>query len=262
MTFDPANPTLADVPLLAAIFTAMSAARYFLFAGAAFLVAHVIWAKTWKQKRIQPEDRIRKGQIRREIWLSVSTILIFTAIGLILTWMTTLGLTQIYLDFDEYGWIYFVLSIVIALLMHDAYFYWIHRFMHWKPVFDRVHHAHHISTSPTPWAAFAFHPYEAVLEGTIVLIVAVVMPIHQLAILAFVTVMMATNVVIHLGYELYPARIFGRKTSEWLVTATHHDMHHRYVKGNYGLYFNFWDRMMSTVHRKYEETFDKLTEKR
>lgn len=259
MDFDPMHPRIADVPLLAAIITLTSAARYFLFAGAAFLVAHVIWRQAWKSRRIQSEDRIRKGQIRREIMLSLSTILIFTGIGLLLTWLTTMGYTRIYFDFNEYRISYFIFSIVVALLMHDTYFYWAHRLMHWKPVFDRVHHAHHISTSPTPWAAFAFHPYEAVIEGMIVPIVAMTLPIHQLAILAFVTIMMLNNVIVHLGYELYPAKILGQKTSKWLVTATHHDMHHRYVRGNYGLYFNIWDQIMSTVHRKYEETFDNLT---
>ena len=31
-------------------------------------------------------------------------------------------------------------------------------------------------------------------------------------------------------------------------------MHHRLVKCNYGLYFNFWDRVMKTNHPHYEES--------
>jgi sterol desaturase/sphingolipid hydroxylase (fatty acid hydroxylase superfamily) len=30
------------------------------------------------------------------------------------------------------------------------------------------------------------------------------------------------------------------------------------VKGNYGLYFNWWDRLMGTNHAKYQERFEKV----
>ncbi|MDP9077872.1 MAG: hypothetical protein M3O71_10645 [Bacteroidota bacterium] len=35
-------------------------------------------------------------------------------------------------------------------------------------------------------------------------------------------------------------------------------MHHRYVKYNFGIYFNFWDRVMKTNHPKYEENFEQV----
>jgi len=35
-------------------------------------------------------------------------------------------------------------------------------------------------------------------------------------------------------------------------------MHHRYTKCNYGLYFNFWDRLMGTNHKQYHEMFDEV----
>ena len=36
-------------------------------------------------------------------------------------------------------------------------------------------------------------------------------------------------------------------------------MHHKYATSNYGLYFNFWDRVMGTNHAKYTETFEQVT---
>ncbi|MEZ0388978.1 MAG: sterol desaturase family protein, partial [Verrucomicrobium sp.] len=35
--------------------------------------------------------------------------------------------------------------------------------------------------------------------------------------------------------------------------------HHEYYRGNYGLYFNVWDRLMGTNHEKYEERFAEVT---
>ena len=38
-------------------------------------------------------------------------------------------------------------------------------------------------------------------------------------------------------------------------TATNHVQHHEKPRGNYGLYFNVWDRLMGTNHRDYEARF-------
>jgi sterol desaturase/sphingolipid hydroxylase (fatty acid hydroxylase superfamily) len=38
-------------------------------------------------------------------------------------------------------------------------------------------------------------------------------------------------------------------------------MHHRYVHYNYGLYFNFWDRVMGTNHPRYEQEYDRVCAK-
>jgi len=39
-------------------------------------------------------------------------------------------------------------------------------------------------------------------------------------------------------------------------------MHHEFQRGNYGLYFNFWDRLMKTNHEHYEERFREVTARR
>lgn len=41
-------------------------------------------------------------------------------------------------------------------------------------------------------------------------------------------------------------------------TSTHHNLHHQQGNYNFGLYFNFWDRMMGTNHPQYAETFDQV----
>jgi sterol desaturase/sphingolipid hydroxylase (fatty acid hydroxylase superfamily) len=33
----------------------------------------------------------------------------------------------------------------------------------------------------------------------------------------------------------------------WLNRSTFHNDHHRLFRGNYGLYFTFWDRVMGTL---------------
>lgn len=44
-----------------------------------------------------------------------------------------------------------------------------------------------------------------------------------------------------------------------LNTPTNHVMHHEKMRGNYGLYFDIWDRLMGTNHREYENRFREVT---
>ncbi|MCX6197873.1 MAG: hypothetical protein NTY88_01450 [Bacteroidetes bacterium] len=48
--------------------------------------------------------------------------------------------------------------------------------MHLKKVYPYVHLIHHKSVNPTPWAAFAFHPLEAVGQVLILPIMVFAMP--------------------------------------------------------------------------------------
>ena len=73
--------------------------------------------------------------------------------------------TKIYEDIQERGWLYYFTAFPIMLIMHDTYFYWTHRIMHHKLLFNSFHLVHHKSTNPSPWAAYAFHPLEAVVEN-------------------------------------------------------------------------------------------------
>lgn len=65
---------------------------------------------------------------------------------------------------SDYGWIYYFAAFPIMFVIHDTYFYWTHRIMHHKSVFNVMHLVHHKSTNPSPWAAYAFHPLEAIVE--------------------------------------------------------------------------------------------------
>ena len=45
---------------------------------------------------------------------------------------------------------------------------------------------------------------------------------------------------------------------KWINTSVNHNLHHQYFKGNYGLYFLFWDRMMGTIRSDYDERFEEV----
>jgi len=35
-------------------------------------------------------------------------------------------------------------------------------------------------------------------------------------------------------------------------------MNHQYFKGNYGLYFTIWDRLMGTMNKNYDKSFEEI----
>ncbi len=231
--------------------------RYLAFAGSLFLIFY-IWKKRdffkFKIQQKYPENK----RIFQEIGYSFLSIAIFSIVGTSLFILRKNGYTQMYLDLNAHSLGYFAFSVVVFIVLHDTYFYWTHRFMHWKKIYPYVHKIHHYSTNPTPWAAFAFHPLEAVIEVSIVPIMVFLMPIHPLALLIWVLYQTGMNVLGHLGFELFPSGFTSGKISKWHNTSTHHNMHHKHVTCNYGLYYNFWDRIMGTNHVRYSEEFESV----
>ena len=235
--------------------------RYFIFSGFAYFIFW-IWKKDkFSFHRIQkkfPEN----DKIISEIKYSLSTFLIFAMVGVGIFSAKNLGYTYIYNDINQYGYLYFFFSILFTILFHDAYFYWMHRLMHTKLLFKTFHQVHHLSTNPSPFAAFSFHPLEAILEAGILPILVVILPLHPLAILTFIFFMTFLNVLGHLGYELYPSTFVASSLTNWNNTSFHHNMHHQKFNCNYGLYFNWWDKIFKTNHDLYQIEYEKITNDR
>jgi len=235
--------------------------RYLLFTGLAYAFFYIWRKRKYWLAKIQQRYPDKK-QVLNEIKNSFISMSIFGVVILLTIWAGNMGLTRAYAPINKYGYGYYVFSILLMILMHDTYFYWTHRMLHWKPLFKTVHKTHHLSVNPTPFAAYAFHPVEAVIEVGIIPLVSFTVPHATSAITIFVLYSLFLNVIGHLGYELFPKGFAGHWLFRWHNTSTHHNMHHRLTKYNYGLYFNFWDRLMRTNHPKYIESFNDVVERR
>lgn len=234
------------------------ALRYFMFVPPAFLIVWTWKGKAWKHRRTQSKE-LRSKQFTREILYSLSTIFLFSLVGTSLFLAKSVGLLVIYDDPMEYGLLYLLISPIVLIVLHDAYFYWSHRFLHLKPVFRIAHAVHHKSTSPSPWATYAFHPLEALTVAAFYPVTLAIIPFHPFVLLGFVTFMILRNIWGHLGYELLPRSFVSNKWLNWNTSTTHHDLHHSSTHANFGLYFTWWDRWMDTEHPEYQEIFEKIT---
>jgi sterol desaturase/sphingolipid hydroxylase (fatty acid hydroxylase superfamily) len=83
-------------------------------------------------------------------------------------------------------------------------------------------------------------------------------PVHRSHILIFFLLSIIYNIYGHLGWELYPKGFSKNWFGKWINTSVNHNQHHKYFKGNYGLYFLFWDRIMGTIRPDYDEAFEEV----
>ena len=194
-----------------------------------------------------PADAARRTtQVRREIGWSLLAALIYAVpAGLALVAWRDFGWTRLYNDPDAYGWLWPPVSVLVYLLAHDSWFYWSHRLMHRPWWFARIHAVHHASRPPTAWAAMSFHPWEALSGAWLFPALVFVVPIHWAALLVVLTVATFFGVTNHMGWEIFP-KSFVSGPGRVLITASHHELHHRRYNANYGLYFRVWDRLCGT----------------
>jgi sterol desaturase/sphingolipid hydroxylase (fatty acid hydroxylase superfamily) len=218
--------------------------RYVVVAGIPYLWLYVIGKDKFRALKIQKSHPDKK-QIFLEIKYSLITFCVYSSgIWLFLYWLQN-GYTQNYTQIDEYGIPYFIISVLLMIMVHDAYSYWIHRLMHHKVLFKYTHLLHHKFKNPSPWSAFAFHPFESILTMGIIPIIIFVIPWHNLTLVIFITWMIFYDTFVHLGYNIKFLKIF-----KWQNTPVDHDVHHQNSKYNFGLYFTIWDRLMGTYLKK------------
>jgi len=222
----------------AAVMTVIMALRYLATSG--FFA--------WLTRRVRPGRYSGlMPQIRREIgWSLLSAGIYGVPAGIVAWGWQERGWTRIYTDWELYPPWWLALSVIAYLFVHDTWFYWTHRWMHFPQVFRVAHAVHHASRPPTAWAAMSFHPIEGVTGAVVIPALVCVVPIHLAAlglVLAIMTLMGITN---HMGWEIFPPRFIHSRVGDWLITASHHHRHHEQYQCNFGLYFRFWDRLCGT----------------
>ena len=228
----------AAILLSALAMTAIVGLRYLLVSGGFALATRL---------RLPGLYAGRRRQIGREIGWSLASAAIYGVPAGVVAWgWQARGWTRVYGDADGYPLWWWPLSILVYLAAHDTWFYWTHRAMHRPRPFRIAHAVHHASRPPTAWAAMSFHPWEALTGALVIPALVFVVPIHVAALGVVLSVMTIMGVTNHMGWELFPKAVVTGRAGRWLITASHHQRHHREYGCNYGLYFRFWDRLCGT----------------
>jgi sterol desaturase/sphingolipid hydroxylase (fatty acid hydroxylase superfamily) len=219
--------------------------RYVLIAGTAYWL---FWGGEGRDRRSRPfaAQPPRRESIRHEVVASLIATPIYAvpAAAALVGWKH--GYTRLYVDPGAYGWWWLPASAVIYLLAHDTFYYWLHRALHHPRMFAWAHRGHHLSRNPSPFASFAFDPAEALLTAWFLPALTLFIPIQLGVALAILMLMTVTAVMNHAGREIWPASWLDHPMGRYVITATHHDRHHKYFAENFGLYFRFWDKICAT----------------
>jgi sterol desaturase/sphingolipid hydroxylase (fatty acid hydroxylase superfamily) len=241
---------LNDVPQIWVSNVLVDLRRYAIFAIAVWFVLWVALRLPLRARKIR-EVTPPARQLATEFLVSVRSIAIYSTVGVAMTLLDRLGVYPLPNLAQSWGPMWFWTSLVLMIVAHDAYFYWLHRLMHDPRLFRRTHLRHHRSSNPSPFTAYSFDLAEAGLAVAFVFVWFLVTPTPWGVGGLFVLHQIFRNTLLHCGYELMPATRDGRPWFDFLTTTTHHDLHHAQAGWNYAAWFTWWDRWMGTEHPQY-----------
>jgi sterol desaturase/sphingolipid hydroxylase (fatty acid hydroxylase superfamily) len=139
--------------------------------------------------------------------------------------------------------IWFVLWLPLISLWSSFQFYWVHRWLHWPPLFKRVHSLHHRMTNVGPWSGIAMHPVEHLMYFSSILIHFIV-PSSPIHVLYHFYLQGVNPAVTHSGYEC--VEVNGKSVFD--TGNFFHQLHHRYYNCNYGTSELPLDRWFGSHH--------------
>ncbi|WP_171179810.1 sterol desaturase family protein [Ruegeria sp. HKCCD8929] len=150
-----------------------------------------------------------------------------------------------------------VLILLLTPVWISFHFYWIHRALHWPPLYRLAHALHHRNINVGPWSGLSMHPVEHLLFFSSILIHLVV-PAHPLHILFHLQHQSLTAASSHTGYE----GLLVKDRNRLALGTFHHQMHHRYFEVNYGNLEMPWDAWFGTFHDGTPKAHERLKSRR
>ncbi|WP_245964659.1 sterol desaturase family protein [Trinickia dinghuensis] len=186
------------------------------------------------------------------------SIPIGTAIEVGLLWAFANGLTPM-VTWQAHP-VYLIVLTLLAPIAHEVHFFFIHRAIHWGPLYKWVHSVHHNSVNPSPWSSMSMHPVESTLYFGVAFWVLAV-PSHPFIAVYFFHLAAFGAVVGHIGFDRLEVTGDVAQPSH----AYAHYLHHKYFEVNYcdngffplDKWFGTWHDGSSEGDRRMQERFAK-----
>ncbi|MBV2358509.1 sterol desaturase family protein [Thalassococcus sp. CAU 1522] len=196
------------------------------------------------------------GQVRDNVfWTLASGVTVWTGFEAGLFWAMANGYAPV-LTFRDNP-VRFVALFLLTPVWISFHFYWIHRALHWGPLYRSAHALHHRNVNVGPWSGLSMHPIEHLLFFSSVLVHLVVAahPVHILFHMQHQALTAATS---HTGFEA----LLSRDRKALALGTFHHQMHHRYFEVNYGNLEMPWDKWFGSFHDGTAEAHAQLKSRR
>jgi sterol desaturase/sphingolipid hydroxylase (fatty acid hydroxylase superfamily) len=140
--------------------------------------------------------------------------------------------------------VYLAMLVLLTPMIHETHFFFVHRLIHWPPLYKYIHSVHHNSVNPSPWSSLSMHPVEGFLYHA-VSFWHLIIPSNPIIALFQLHVAGFGAVNGHIGFEkleLTPdVALDGHGYAHYL--------HHKYFEVNYGGDGLIpWDKWLGTWH--------------
>ena len=143
------------------------------------------------------------------------------------------------------AWPYLSVLTVAVFLLLVAHFYFIHRLLHVRWLYNHAHYLHHHNVNTGPFSGLSMHPVEHVFYFSMVVLWWVVPADPFIVILTGMANAVPTAMT-HSGFERYE---IGRREGRTVSGSDYfHHLHHRYFECNYGLRPVPFDKLFGTFH--------------
>ncbi len=138
----------------------------------------------------------------------------------------------------------YLLGMTLVMFFWGSFhFYWIHRCLHWPPLYRIAHALHHRNVNVGPWSGISMHPLEHVLYFSPVMLWWVI-PVDPILIIATGFFTGLGPAFSHCGF----AKVKIGKRCVFPAGTHHHQLHHRYFMVNYGNPRAPLDQLFGTWH--------------
>ncbi|MEO1363227.1 MAG: sterol desaturase family protein [Pseudomonadota bacterium] len=174
-------------------------------------------------------------------WHIASGITLWSVAQVLVFWAMANGYAPTFFFPENPVW--FVAFFVLIPIWSSFHFYWIHRALHWPPLYKLAHSLHHRNVNVGPWSGISMHPVEHVMFYTNFAIHLVV-PSHPLHVLFHGYVQSTHPVFSHSGFE----KLVVNDSPQLRMGVYFHQLHHRYFECNYGTVEMPWDRWFGSYH--------------
>jgi Delta7-sterol 5-desaturase len=216
-----------------------------------------------KERKYDPRPLAEKSRVflfsnqvyDNMFWTLASGVTVWTLVECVTFWGYANGYVSM-LTFAENP-VWFVAIFFLIPMWGSFHFYWIHRLLHWPPLYRFAHALHHRNINIGPWSGMSMHPLEHVFYLSTGLIHWVIAS-HPAHFLFHMQLKALEAVTSHSGFE----SLFVRDKNQLALGDFFHQMHHRYFECNYGTLEMPWDRWFGSFHDGTEVAAENIRERR
>ena len=174
-------------------------------------------------------------------WNLTSGAIIWTGYEAVTLWAFAHHIIP-YVSFREHP-VYCVLLMIAVIFLRQFHFYWVHRLIHFKPLYNISHFVHHKNVNIGPWSGLSMHPIEHLIYFSGVLFHWIIPsnPVHAIFHLMHAGISPALG---HAGFD----KLVTKEERGLKADTYFHYLHHRYFTVNYGTEVVPFDKWFGSFH--------------